>query len=80
MVVAVSVRAEAAAPRVGELVVAITDHLDKETDGPTVLTALGAAAVVQIARFGVTIEDFAASLRSLKTSREAERERQRGEN
>ena len=64
----------------GVLALEIIDHLNHETDGPTVLTALGAAAVFNIDRFEVTIERFMASLRQLKAGRDAEIARKKKEN
>jgi hypothetical protein len=66
--------------RAGTLTVEIVDHLAKEDDGPVVLTAIGAAAVVEIDRFGVTIEQFADSMRALKRGRDAELARKLKEN
>lgn len=64
----------------GTITVEIVDHLARETDGPEVLTGIGAAVVIQLDRFGVTVEQFADSLRRLKAGRDAELARQRGEN
>lgn len=66
--------------RAGTLIVEIVDHLAKEDDGPMAITAIAAVSVVQIDRFGVTIEQFSDSLRLLKRSRDAELARQRKEN
>ena len=68
------------AERTCALAVEISDHLEAETDGPTVLTGLGAAVVVQLDRFGGTIEQFTESLVRLKAGREAELSRQAMEN
>jgi hypothetical protein len=54
----------------------IVDHLKHEDDRGVVLTALGAAVVFELDRFGATIEEFADSLRTLKRCRDAELARQ----
>lgn len=63
-----------------QLTVDIVDHLAKEDDGPEILTALGAVVVVELDRFGQTIEEFTASLVMLKAGRDAEIARQKREN
>ncbi len=65
--------------RSGQLIVDIVDHL-KDDDAPAVLTALGAIAVIELDRFGVTIEQFTATLWTLKAGRDSELSRQRREN
>ncbi len=66
--------------RAGTLTVEIVDHLSKETDGPEVLTGIGAAVVVECDRFEVTLEQFYESLVRLKAGRDAELARKRKEN
>jgi hypothetical protein len=63
-----------------QLTVDIVDHLEKIDDGPSILTALGAAVVVELDRFDCTIEQFADSLVGLKIRRDAELARQKREN
>jgi hypothetical protein len=66
--------------RAGQLTLDIVDHLKKESDGAVVLTAIGAAVVVELDRFERTIDEFSASLKKLKTGRDAELARQKREN
>jgi len=66
--------------RAGMISLEIVDHLAACDDGPAVLTGIGAAVVVQLDRFGVTIEQFTASLHYLKAGRDAELARQKKEN
>jgi hypothetical protein len=66
--------------RAGVITLEIVDRLALEPDGPIVLTGLGAAVVVELDRFGATIEQFTDSLRALKARRDAEIARQRREN
>lgn len=66
--------------RSGQFTLDIVDHLKKESDGAVVLTALGAAVVVELDRFDRTIDEFTASLRQLKADRTAELARQAKEN
>lgn len=64
----------------GRLTVEIVDHLEHETDGPAVLTGLGAACVVELDRFGESIDRFVLTLRMIKRGRDAELARQSKEN
>lgn len=64
----------------GRLTIEIVDHLASIEDGPSILTALGAATVVELDRFGCTVEQFALSLVDLKTRRDAEMARKKREN
>lgn len=66
--------------RAGQLTLDIVDHLKKETDGAVVLTAIAAATVVELDRFEKTIDEFTASLRQLKSGRDAELTRRAKEN
>lgn len=50
----------------------LVDHLAKEDSAPAVLTALAAVVVVEIDRFGVTLDQFIESLTRLKADRDAE--------
>lgn len=64
----------------GQLTVDIVDHLKEIDDGPSILTALAAVVVVELGRFGRSIDDFAGSLVQIKTRRDAELARQKREN
>lgn len=66
--------------RAGQLTLDIVEHLKKEVDGGVVLAAIGAAVVVELARFEKTIDEFTASLKYLKAKRDAELARQSREN
>lgn len=65
--------------RAGAITIDIVDHLAAEPHGPTVLAGLGAAVVVELARFDVTIEKFVETLRMLKRERDAEIARHKGD-
>jgi hypothetical protein len=64
----------------GQITVSIVDFLAGDSDRAEVLIGLGAAVVVELDRFGVTIDQFAESLRMLKSGRDAELARQASEN
>lgn len=63
---------EAQTARCGALLLELVDHLATEPDGPTVLTALNAVVLIQLERFGGTIDTFVEMLREMKPRRDAQ--------